>query len=109
MACWNTPTTLAALAPIQKIAQPLGVRLHGLGVLEEGFLGKEFLNFIHDPFAIGIAVWLDRYATAHSVKHRLPALHGFDRCFEIHANGFDVSCQSPCLPAGAAGRSTMTN
>jgi hypothetical protein len=78
----------AALAPVQKIAQPLGVRLHSFGVFEEGFLGKEFLNLIHDPLAIGIANHRDRYATAHSVQRSLPALHGFDRCLEIHSNGF---------------------
>jgi hypothetical protein len=69
----------ATLAPVQKIAQPLGIRLDGLGVFEEGFLGKEFLNLVHNSFAIGIAILLDRYATPHSVKRSLPALHGFNR------------------------------
>jgi hypothetical protein len=78
----------AALAPVQKIAQPPGVRLHGLGVFEQGFLGKELLNVVHYSFAIGIAILLDRYATAHGVKSSLPALHGFNRCLEIHSNGF---------------------
>jgi hypothetical protein len=37
----------ATLAPVQKIAQALGVRLHRLGVFEEGFLGKKLsLNSI---------------------------------------------------------------
>jgi hypothetical protein len=52
----------ATLAPVEKIAQPLGGRLDGLGVFEEGFLGKEFPNLIHDPFAIAIAILLDCYA-----------------------------------------------
>ena len=75
-------------APVQKIAQPLGIRPHRLGVFEEGFLGKEFLDLIHHPLATGVAILLDRYATAHSVKRSLPALHGFDRRFEIHSDGF---------------------
>jgi hypothetical protein len=56
--------------------------------LEERFLGQELLDLIYDPFAIGIAIRLDRYATSQSVKGGMPALHGFDRCFEIHGNGF---------------------
>src|SRR5580704_7204067 len=78
----------ASLAPVQKIAQPLSVRLHGLEIFEEGFLGEELLDLIQYPFAVGIAVWLDRYATTHSLKRSLPALHGFDRCFEIRSHGF---------------------
>jgi len=67
------PLDAVTLAPVQKIAQPLGIRLHGLGIFEEGFLGKELLDLIHDPLAIWIAVLFDRYATAHSVKRSLPA------------------------------------
>jgi len=78
----------AALAPVQEISQPFGVRLHGLGVFEKGFLARELPYLIRHTLAIGIAILLDRYATAHSVERSLPALHGFDRCFEIHANGF---------------------
>jgi hypothetical protein len=61
----------AALAPIQKIAQTLGVRLHGLGIFEEEFLGKEFLNLIHDPFAISVAIRFDWQAIAHIGKRSL--------------------------------------
>ena len=78
----------AALAPVQKITQPLGVRLHGLGIFEQGFVGKEFLNLIHNWFAIAIAILLNHYAIAHGVKRSLPALQGFDRCFEIRSHGF---------------------
>jgi len=78
----------ATLAPVQEISQTLGVRLHGLGVFEEGLLGKEFLNLVHDPFAIGIAILLDRYTAADGVKRSLLVLHGFNRSFEIHANRF---------------------
>ena len=46
------------------------------------------MTSIRHPLAIGIAILLDRYATAHSVKRSLPALHGFDRRLEIHSNGF---------------------
>ena len=50
----------ATLAPVQKIAQPLGVRLHGLGAFEEGFLAQELLYLIRHPLAIGIAILRDR-------------------------------------------------
>ena len=59
----------AMLALIQKVAQPLGVRLHGLGGFEEGFLGKECLDLIRHTLAIGIAIRFDRHPlpTASSV------------------------------------------
>jgi hypothetical protein len=78
----------ATFAPVDKIAQPLRVRLDSLVVFEQGFLGKERFDLIHDPLAIGIAVWLDRYAAAHSLKRSLPAQHCFDCCLEIHPYGF---------------------
>jgi len=56
--------------------------------LEERFLGQELLDLIYDPFAIGIAIRLDRYATSQRVEGGMPALHGFDRRFEVHGNGF---------------------
>ena len=37
----------ATLTPVQKIAQPLGIRLHGLGIFEEGFLRQELVDFIY--------------------------------------------------------------
>jgi hypothetical protein len=64
----------AALAPVQKIAQPLGVRFDGLGVFEEGVFTQELLYLIRHPLTIGIAILLDCYTTAHSVKRSLPAL-----------------------------------
>lgn len=56
------------LAPVQEISQPFGVRRHGLGVFEKGLLAQELPYLIRHAFAIGIAILLGRYATAHSVK-----------------------------------------
>jgi hypothetical protein len=81
----------AALAPIQKIAQALCIRFHGLGVFEEGLLDEKLLDLIRHTLAIGIAILLDRYPTAHSVNRSLPALHGFDSYFEIHPKPIRIS------------------
>jgi hypothetical protein len=86
----NVPAPLGRVSHIE-ISKALSWKFVGEKTtqnLEERFLGQELLDLIYDPFAIGIAIRLDRYATSQSVKGGMPALHGFDRCFEIHGNGF---------------------
>jgi len=80
-------------APIREVFQPLGVRLHRLGVFQQGLLRDEPPDRFDHSDAVGIVVLFHCHTLRQRIEHGLLLSHCFDRRLKL-ASGVFVATAS---------------